>query len=66
MRPAEIQVKINVARREMEYWQERLANKSCMGCENYQQFLCIKYQAAPPPEVLKTGCDEWSWDCIPF
>lgn len=28
--------------------------------------LCKKWNAPVPPEVRKTGCDEWDWDSIPF
>jgi hypothetical protein len=66
MRPVEIQVKINVARREMEYWEGILKTKNCMDCQEFQQNLCHKYNAEPPPEVKEVGCDEWNWDCIPF
>jgi hypothetical protein len=66
MRPVEIQVKINVARREMEFWQNLLQRKSCNDCENFQQGQCTQFNATPPPEVQQVGCDEWSWDNIPF
>lgn len=66
MRPAEIGVKINIARREMEYWQGVLKDKRCGNCTQYVQGICHKFQAMPPPDVVKTGCDEWSWDEIPF
>lgn len=66
MRPAEIGVKINIARREMEYWQSLLKDKNCKTCEHYAMPECDKFQSAPPPDVVKTGCEEWSWDSIPF
>jgi len=66
MKPVEIQVKINVARREMEFWQEVIKRKSCNDCLNFQQGQCTQFNATPPPEVQQVGCDEWSWDCIPF
>jgi hypothetical protein len=67
MKTAEIQVKINIARREMEYWQGLLKTKSCRDCENFQQNGCaLAGGLRPPAEVEKVGCDSWSWDCIPF
>lgn len=66
MTPAEIQVKINLARREMEFWQGVLADKRCGNCENFDGHRCDKYEAEPPGGIKEPGCDEWSWDSIPF
>lgn len=66
MTTAEIQVKINIARREMEFWQGILKDKSCKTCEHYAVSQCDKFNAQPPADVVKVGCDEWSWDTIPF
>lgn len=67
MSRAVIEVRINIARREMEYWQNILRNKSCYDCENYQEYGCkLANGLRPPPEVEKVGCDSWEWDCIPF
>lgn len=66
MSPAEIQVKINVARREMEFWQGVLADKRCGNCEHYDFGMCTKYDAAPPEADKQPGCDEWVWEQIPF
>jgi len=64
---AYIEIRINIARREMEYWQNLLAKKSCNDCENYLTGGCaLANGQRPPPEVIKTGCDSWSWDTIPF
>ena len=67
MTPVEIQVKINVARREMEFWQDILKKKSCTECEHGQSSnWCSKYQVSPPKEVQDVGCDDWCWCQIPF
>lgn len=67
MKPAEIQVKVMCARREMEYWQNILAKKSCGDCAHFEARTCrLAGGIAPPPEVQKTGCPEWTWDNIPF
>lgn len=67
MKPIEIEVKIACARREMEHWQGILANRACGHCTNFQSGGCfIAGGVTPPPEVQKTGCPEWAWDCIPF
>lgn len=67
MTPAEITVKINVARREMEYWQNLLRDKSCKDCKHFQRHVCdLAGGQIPPDNVQKVGCDSWAWDCIPF
>lgn len=66
MRPVEIEVKIGLARREMEYWQGILRGRRCESCGHYSRGWCAKFDAAPPAEVIKAGCEEWAWDCIPF
>lgn len=67
MKPVEIEVKINIARREMEYWQGILARKGCRDCQNFQAGGCeLAEGQTPPPEVQAKGCPEWNWDCIPF
>lgn len=66
MRPGEIRVKIKALMNEAQMWSDILEKKSCPDCEYFQQNVCLKFDAAPPPEVVKVGCDEWSWDEIPF
>ncbi len=66
MKVVEIEVKIGLARREMEYWQGILKNKVCGECLNFQQGNCLKFNARPPGGDKEPGCDEWSWDEIPF
>lgn len=66
MKPFEIEVKINIARREMEFWQILLQRKSCNDCLNFQQGMCTEFNAEPPKEVQQVGCESWDWDQIPF
>lgn len=66
MSPAEIQVKINIAQREADYWRGILADKRCGNCTEYHQDVCRKYQAKPPKGAQEPGCDDWAWDSIPF
>jgi hypothetical protein len=66
MKPAEIEVKISIAQKEADYWRGILSSKRCGSCTQWHQEMCQKYQAAPPAEVRATGCDEWTWDGIPF
>lgn len=67
MSTALIQVRINIASRELEYWRNLLRDKSCNDCENFQDGGCkLANGQRPPPEVQKVGCDSWEWDEIPF
>lgn len=67
MRPAEIQVKINIAQREADYWRNVLKNKGCHDCINFQRNACeLANGQTPPLDVQKVGCPEWTWDEIPF
>lgn len=66
MRAGEIRVKIKSLMNEAQMWSDILEKKSCLDCTHWQQGVCQKWNADPPPEVKKTGCDEWNWDEIPF
>jgi len=67
MRPAEIEIKINLAQKEADYWRTVLADKSCRHCEHGSRTSwCEKFSAVPPIEVQQAGCDEWAYDSIPF
>lgn len=67
MKIEEIEVKVNMARREMDYWKDIIKNKGCKSCQHFSSGSCdLADGATPPPEVQATGCDSWAWDCIPF
>lgn len=68
MKQAEIAVRINVLRRELQWYEDLLKNKSCGDCQHHEGARCMISEGhqVPPPEVQKAGCVEWSWDCIPF
>lgn len=66
MKVVEIEVKIALARREMQFWQGILADKRCGNCEEFAQNICRKYQATPPGGDKEPGCADWSWDSVPF
>ena len=67
MTPAEIQVKINIAQREADYWRNLLRDKSCKDCKHFPSGGCeLAGGIKPPAEVQKVGCDSWKWDSIPF
>ena len=67
MSRAYIEVRINIARREVEYWQNLLRDKSCNDCIHFQERGCkLANGMTPPAEVIAKGCDSWDWDTIPF
>jgi hypothetical protein len=67
MTPAEIEVKVSIARREMQFWQEVLTRKGCKDCKHWQHPGCgLAEGIHPPPDVVKEGCPEWLWDGVPF
>jgi hypothetical protein len=39
---------------------------SCLSCKAWKPSRCTKFDAVPPVDVQKTGCDEWEFDNIPF
>ncbi len=67
MKPVEIQVKIRIAQAEADWWRNILAKKSCNDCMEWDDNACkLAGGVRPPPEVIKVGCDFWSYDEIPF
>lgn len=42
--------------------------KCCNSCEHFNDYgtWCRRWQAAPPEDVQKVGCDEYTYDEIPF
>jgi len=67
MKPHEIQVKVNIAQREADYWRQILRDKACKNCVEWEGNTCrLAGHITPPPDVQKTGCPEWTYDQIPF
>lgn len=64
MKKFEIEAKIELFTRELNSLKRIQIN--CQNCEHYQQTVCGMFDAKPPTEVLAVGCDEFSWDSIPF
>ena len=38
------------------------SRRACTTCVNLRQGVCEKWQAKPPVEYLKVGCDAWEFD----
>jgi hypothetical protein len=64
MTKTELNIRVELHERELA----RLSSikVQCQSCEHYARAVCLKFQAAPPPEVVAAGCDDWTYDFIPF
>lgn len=64
MTKTELQIRLELHRRELcELERIRVG---CQTCEHFRALECLKFQCAPPPDVVQQGCDEWCHDGIPF
>lgn len=59
-------LQISLKREMLEKELRQLPNVACINCQEFKSGWCNKYQANPPEDVVKEGCDEWLWDEIPF
>lgn len=64
MNRAELKIRIDLFERELK--QLSAIKVECRSCENYARGVCEKWQAAPPPDVVQQGCEEWTYDFVPF
>jgi uncharacterized protein YwlG (UPF0340 family) len=64
MTKTELNIRLELHRRELKRLEGIQVN--CQSCEHYARAVCLKFQAAPPPDVVAAGCDEWTYDFIPF
>ena len=60
----ELSDRIDYAKRDLKWLQEIKTN--CTTCDDYQQGVCMRYQASPPPEFVEQGCNAWNYDDVPF
>lgn len=64
---AEITVRRDAAKKDLEHWQWILDKKGCENCIHWNGHGCkASNGAVPPPEVQKAGCPAWRYDLIPF
>ncbi len=64
-----IELKIRVDLFEGELKKLREIKTHCQSCEHYQYSprpACDKWKSQIPPEVVQQGCEEWTYDFIPF
>jgi len=67
MNKAELKIRVELHERELSRLQD--IKVQCQSCEHYVYYSkphCKKFEASPPPDVVPVGCDEWSYDFIPF
>lgn len=65
MNRIELKAKIDLFRRELKSLEA--ITVSCQHCEFYPRTgWCEKHQATPPAEVAAVGCDDWTFDTVPF
>jgi hypothetical protein len=64
---AEVQVRRDAAKKDLERWQRVLDKKACDSCIHWTGHGCkASGGAVPPAEVQRTGCQAWRYDLIPF
>jgi hypothetical protein len=64
MTKTELKIRIDMHRRELNGLES--IEVGCRTCEHYAMPECDKWNAAPPPDIVASGCDEWTYDFIPF
>ena len=65
MNKTQLTAKIDLFSRELRALQDIKTN--CSRCEyGDRPGWCSKHQAAPPQDVQRDGCDDWTHDQIPF
>ncbi len=68
MNRQELQIKRDLFRRELKALES--ITVECFTCQHYATAhgppTCSMFNATPPADVIKTGCDEWTHDPIPF
>ena len=64
MTKPELKIRLELHGRELQRLQS--IRVECQSCENYLQNYCKKFDATPPQDVIASGCDDWSYDFIPF
>jgi hypothetical protein len=41
-------------------------NVSCASCSAFNSGRCKVYDAVPPADVQRSGCEAWAWDGVPW
>ena len=67
MKRTELRAKIEIF--EAEVLSLKRINQGCGGCEHShgkRDGTCMKWGQPVPPEHRAAGCDEWTYDEVPF
>lgn len=65
MTKTELQIRLDLFERELK--RLRSIGVGCQSCEHYRNGgQCERWNSQPPPEVMQQGCDDWSYDFVPF
>jgi hypothetical protein len=52
--------------REIAFLNELRTRSNCTCCDHYSTGRCRLYQSTIPADFVKTGCDKWDYNDIPF
>lgn len=63
MNRTEFEDRICAVRRELQ-WLEAI-NHGCQGCADFNEGTCKRFGQVPSAFIV-AGCDQWSWDDVPF
>lgn len=67
MRLFELNAKLDLFQREVRDLERIKKRVSCLTCEHGSTAgYCSKFNATPPEDVQRAGCEEWFYDAIPF
>ena len=63
MNRSEFTDRLNYAQREVKFLKSVKMN--CTSCEKFSDGKCATFGEVPP-DFVQRGCDEWSFDEVPF
>lgn len=68
MNQAELKIRVELHQRELTRLRD--IKVQCQSCEHYYAYnnrpCCDKFKVTIPPEVVPVGCDDWTYDFVPF
>jgi hypothetical protein len=67
MKMKKTQLKDRITELEKELNMLKAVEPGCPSCRHFaRNGVCGLFEEAPPLDVMKAGCEAWSWDEIPF
>lgn len=67
MTKTELGIRVELFERELT--RLRAIRVGCQSCEHHSYSkgpYCDKWKSRPPPDIVQQGCEEWTYDFIPF